>query len=125
MTEGACSLTVRNPNATSVWLAQPKAGTTWTQQIVHHLRCRAAGLSVDQASAFEEISCVVPFIEMALDIGIDPHAEQVALPRFAPHASRRPPLCSKMEVYELELKIYPSLHSRGSHEGLSIMEERT
>ena len=28
-----------------------------------------------------------------------------------------------MEVYELELKIYPSLHSRGSLEGLSIMEE--
>lgn len=68
---------------------QPKAGTTWTQQIVHHLRCRAAGVPAEQASAFEEINCVVPFIEMAYDVGIDPLAEQVALPRFEPRFARR------------------------------------
>lgn len=46
-----------------------KSGTTWMQQIVHQLR---SGCSTD----FEEISCVVPWLESAVDMGIDPHAEQ-------------------------------------------------
>lgn len=48
-------------------------------QIVHQLRCSAAGY--ERANDFEEISCVVPFIEMAHDIGIDVNAEQVVNPR--------------------------------------------
>jgi hypothetical protein len=59
------------------------------QQIVHHLRCRKAGVPAEQASAFEEISCVVPFIEMAYDVGVDLLAEQVALPRCEPWFARR------------------------------------
>lgn len=46
-----------------------KSGTTWLQQIVHQLR---SGASTD----FEEISCVVPWLESAYDIGIDPSSEQ-------------------------------------------------
>jgi len=46
-----------------------KSGTTWMQQIVHQLRS-------DCSTDFEEISCVVPWLESAIDMGIDPHAEQ-------------------------------------------------
>lgn len=46
-----------------------KSGTTWMQQIVHQLRS-------DCSTDFEEISCVVPWLESAVDMGIDPHAEQ-------------------------------------------------
>ncbi len=46
-----------------------KSGTTWVQQIVHQLR---SGGDTD----FEEISCVVPWLESAVDIGIDPDADQ-------------------------------------------------
>ncbi|CAD7704407.1 unnamed protein product, partial [Ostreobium quekettii] len=52
-----------------------KAGTTWMQQIVHGLR---TGGSMD----FDEISLVIPHIELAHDAGYtDLDAEQVALPR--------------------------------------------
>ena len=46
-----------------------KSGTTWMQQIVHQLR---SGCEED----FEEISCVVPWLESAVDMGIDPQADQ-------------------------------------------------
>lgn len=52
----------------------PKCGTTWMQQIVHGLRTRGS-------MQFAEISAVVPWLEMAHDIGMDPAAEQVARPR--------------------------------------------
>lgn len=52
----------------------PKCGTTWMQQIVHGLRTRGA-------MQFAEIGAVVPWLEMAYDIGMDPAAEQVARPR--------------------------------------------
>jgi hypothetical protein len=52
----------------------PKCGTTWTQQIVHGLRTRGR-------MDFEEISFVVPFIEMANDLEMDLEAPQVASPR--------------------------------------------
>lgn len=59
----------------------PKCGTTWMQQIVHGLRTRG---SMD----FEEISLVVPWIEMAPLLGIDPNGPQVAEPRaFKTHLS--------------------------------------
>ena len=52
----------------------PKAGTTWMQQIVHGLRTRGD-------MAFDEISGVTPWIELAFDLGIDLSAEHVAEPR--------------------------------------------
>lgn len=51
-----------------------KSGTTWMQQVVHQLR---TGGSMD----FDDISVVVPWIEVALDVGIDPDAEQPWEPR--------------------------------------------
>jgi hypothetical protein len=46
----------------------PKCGTTWMQQIVHGLRSRG---SMD----FEEITEVVPWLEIAHDMGIDPERQ--------------------------------------------------
>jgi hypothetical protein len=52
----------------------PMCGTTWLQQTVHGLR---TGGSMD----FDEITQVVPWLELAQDMGVDPDAEQVAVPR--------------------------------------------
>ena len=70
------------PRPTDVVIATfPKCGTTWLQQIVHGLRTRG---SMD----FEEITLVVPWLELALDLGIDPDAPQAAEPRaFKSHLS--------------------------------------
>ena len=51
-----------------------KSGTTWLQQVVHGLR---SGGSMD----FDEISGVVPWLESAIDTGIDPDANQPWSPR--------------------------------------------
>lgn len=51
-----------------------KCGTTWLQQIVHGLRTRG---DMD----FDDISRVVPWIEVGTDLGIDLDAEQRAEPR--------------------------------------------
>lgn len=51
-----------------------KCGTTWMQQIVHGLR---SGGSM----AFDEITEVVPWLELAHDMGVDLGAPQVAAPR--------------------------------------------
>lgn len=62
------------PDPTDVFIVTPaKCGTTWMQQIVHGLRTRG---SMD----FDEISRVVPWINMAYDVGIDIYAPQVARP---------------------------------------------
>lgn len=62
------------PDPTDVFIVTPpKCGTTWMQQIVHSLRTRG---SMD----FDEISRVVPWINMAYDLGIDLYAPQVARP---------------------------------------------
>jgi sulfotransferase family protein len=55
-------------------VATPKAGTTWVQQVCHQLRTGGD-------MGFEEISQVVPWIELAHDQGQDLEAEQVAHPR--------------------------------------------
>lgn len=58
-----------------------KSGTTWTQQIVHTLRTRG---DMD----FDDISRVVPWIEVSPLLGIDLDAEQKADPRaFKSHLS--------------------------------------
>lgn len=63
------------PHPTDVFVVTPaKCGTTWMQQIVHGLRTRG---SMD----FEEITQVVPWIEMAKDMGIDIYKPQRADPR--------------------------------------------
>ena len=51
-----------------------KCGTTWMQQIVHGLRTRGS-------MEFDEITAVVPWIDIALDVGWDLDASQVAEPR--------------------------------------------
>lgn len=51
-----------------------KCGTTWLQQIVHSLR---TGGDLD----FDDISRVVPWLETALDLGIDLEAPQRGTPR--------------------------------------------
>jgi len=58
-----------------------KSGTTWTQQIVHTLRTRG---DMD----FDDISRVVPWIEVSIGLGLDLDAEQRANPRaFKSHLS--------------------------------------
>lgn len=51
-----------------------KCGTTWIQQTVHGLRSRG---SMD----FGEVTEVTPWLEAAVDLGLDLDAEQVASPR--------------------------------------------
>lgn len=58
-----------------------KSGTTWVQQIVHGLRTRGD-------MNFDEITSVIPWIEMAYDLGMDLNQPQVASPRaFKSHLS--------------------------------------
>lgn len=58
-----------------------KSGTTWVQQIVHGLRTRGD-------MNFDEITSVIPWIEMAYDLGMDVNQPQVAHPRaFKSHLS--------------------------------------
>ena len=51
-----------------------KCGTTWVQQIVHGLRTRGS-------MEFDEITQVVPWLELAYDMGIDLAADQKGQPR--------------------------------------------
>jgi hypothetical protein len=58
-----------------------KSGTTWVQQIVHSLRTRGD-------MNFDEITSVIPWIEMAHDLGMNLEQPQVARPRaFKSHLS--------------------------------------
>ena len=77
-----------NPAPTDVFIATyPKCGTTWVQQIVHSMR---TGGDMD----FGEITEVVPWVEMCLDLGQDPNAAQRGEPRAFKshfHAGELPP----------------------------------
>jgi hypothetical protein len=70
------------PRPSDVFIATyAKAGTTWMQQIVH-------GLRTGGDMNFGEITEVVPWVEMAVDLGLDAKAEQKADPRaFKTHLS--------------------------------------
>lgn len=70
------------PAPEEVFIVTPaKCGTTWMQQIVHGLRSRG---SMD----FDEVGRVIPWIDMAHDLGQDIHAPQPAAPRaFKTHAT--------------------------------------
>lgn len=64
-----------HPDPTDIFISPySKCGTTWMQQIVHGLRTRG---SMD----FEEVSAVVPWLELAHDMEIDVAAAQVAIPK--------------------------------------------
>ncbi len=52
----------------------PKCGTTWMQQILHQLRSGGD-------MSFDDISDVIPFIELAYDTEIDLEAEHNYQPR--------------------------------------------
>lgn len=74
-TEGRLRALSFIPRSDDVIVAtSPKAGTTWVQQIIHQLRTRG---SMD----FAEITEVVPYIEQAVDLGINLEADQAAVPR--------------------------------------------
>mmetsp|Transcript_24750 Transcript_24750/g.35652 ORF Transcript_24750/g.35652 Transcript_24750/m.35652 type:complete len:317 (-) Transcript_24750:76-1026(-) len=64
------------PQQSEVFIATfGKSGTTLLSQMCHQLR---TGGHMD----FEEISEMVPFLELAYDVGIDPNREQIAEPRL-------------------------------------------
>lgn len=63
------------PEPTDIFISPfAKCGTTWMQQIVH-------GLRTGGSMAFDEITQVVPWLELAHDMGADVNAPQVAAPR--------------------------------------------
>jgi hypothetical protein len=73
--EGEAHGLAYQPEPTDIFVVTPaKCGTTWMQQIVHGLRTRGS-------MEFDEITRVVPWIEMAKDMDIDIYKPQVANPR--------------------------------------------
>jgi hypothetical protein len=70
------------PDPTDIFISPfAKCGTTWMQQIVH-------GLRTGGDMAFAEITEVVPWVEMAHDLGLDLYAPQKARPHaFKSHLS--------------------------------------
>lgn len=74
-TEGVARGLAFEPRASDVFIATyPKCGTTLMQQIVH-------GLRTSGDMDFRDISEVIPWLELAADLGLDPTAAQRAEPR--------------------------------------------
>jgi len=83
-----------------------KSGTTWMQQVVHQVR---SGGSMD----FTEISAVVPWLESAVDMGIDPSADQQWSPRaFKSHLMWRdaPRGARYITVFRDPMTVLPSFY---------------
>ena len=79
------------PRSDDVIVTPPKRGTTWMQEILHQLRSGGD-------MSFDEISDVVPFIELAYDFKIDLNAEHNYQPRcYKTHAWY--PSCPKGAKY--------------------------
>ncbi|MEM6405409.1 MAG: sulfotransferase domain-containing protein [Pseudomonadota bacterium] len=77
--EHARSFTLRSNDI--VIATYPKSGTTWMQQLVHGIRSSGS-------MEFEEITDVVPWLEVAYDVGQDLNAEQCSPVRaFKTHFS--------------------------------------
>ncbi|MGI9316356.1 MAG: sulfotransferase domain-containing protein [bacterium] len=70
------------PDPSDVFITTyPKCGTTWMQQMVHCLRTRGD-------MNFEEITEVVPWLELSHDLGVDNNAPQKTRPHaFKSHFS--------------------------------------
>jgi len=95
------------PDPEAVIIASPpKCGTTWTQHVVHGLR---SGGSID----FDEISVVIPCLEMGWDSGVDPQAQQSFRPAaykthfYYPHC---PSGCRKIFVLRDPMDAGPSFY---------------
>lgn len=64
-----------SPRASDVIISSfPKCGSTWLQQIVHTLRSRGH-------QDFDDISSLIPWIELAEPLGLDLNADQPFEPR--------------------------------------------
>ena len=84
-----------------------KSGTTWMQQVVHQLRTGGD-------TGFAEISAVVPWIETALDMNIDPAAPQAGPFRvFKSHLPRSelPDGARYITVFRDPLTVLPSFYN--------------
>lgn len=105
--EAAAAVDRLSVRPTDVFVATyTKSGTTWMQQIVHQLRTRG---SMD----FDDVSVVVPWIEVALDVGIDPDADQAWEPRaFKTHLSwsQLPPGGRYITVFRDPVTVLPSFY---------------
>jgi hypothetical protein len=72
--EGYAKGLAYHPDPSDIFISPyAKCGTTWMQQIVH-------GLRTGGDMAFGEITEVVPWLELAHDLGLDIHAPQKARP---------------------------------------------
>ena len=59
-------------------LTAPKTGTSWLTQVCHHLRLQERAGDMD----FDDMYQMVPWTQMAADLGMSLDAEQVASPRL-------------------------------------------
>ena len=100
---GLANLSVR---PSDVFIATySKSGTTWMQQVVHQLR---TGGDAD----FDEITAVVPWVDMAVDMGFDPDADQTGVFRaFKTHKmySELPAGARYITVFRDPVTVLPSL----------------
>jgi len=124
-TKTALALAFKPRSSDIVISPYAKCGTTWIQQIAHGLRTRG---SMD----FDEISTVVPWIEIAYDVGWDLEAAQVAGPRlYKSHASWHDVpkggryICSFRHPYDAIVSFYRFFEGWFFESGTISLEELT